>query len=106
MPSTDRKLELQAKDIDVSTISQPAVCSNGLKNNSSAGFDEIPTFLVKQCLCHFIKPLVHIYNVSFQTGTFPDMMKIAKVKPLYKKRTGRTYKTIDLYQYCQCFLNF
>jgi len=31
MPSTDRKLELQAKDIDVSTISQPAVCSNGLK---------------------------------------------------------------------------
>ena len=78
----------------------------GLKNNSSAGFDEIPTFLVKQCLCHFIKPLVHIYNVSFQTGTFPDMMKIAKVKPLYKKRTGRTYKTIDLYQYCQCFLNF
>jgi len=26
MPSTDRKLELQAKDIDVSTISQPSVC--------------------------------------------------------------------------------
>ena len=30
MPSTDRKLELQAEDIDVSTIWQPAVCSNGL----------------------------------------------------------------------------
>jgi len=26
VPSTDRKLELQAKDIDVSTVSQPAVC--------------------------------------------------------------------------------
>jgi len=26
MPSTDRQLELQAKDIDVSTVSQPAVC--------------------------------------------------------------------------------
>jgi len=26
MLSTDRKLELQAKDIDVSTVSQPAVC--------------------------------------------------------------------------------
>ena len=26
MPSTDRKLELQAKAIDVSTVSQPAVC--------------------------------------------------------------------------------
>jgi len=31
MPSTDRKLELQAKDIDVSTVSQPAVCSSGLR---------------------------------------------------------------------------
>jgi len=30
MPSTDRKLEFQAKDIDVSTISQPAVCLGGL----------------------------------------------------------------------------
>ena len=40
----------------------------GLKINSSTGFDEIPTFLVKQYLCYFIKPLVHIYNVSFQTG--------------------------------------
>ena len=57
----------------------------GLKNSSSVGFDETPTFLVKQCLCHFIKPLVHIYNVFFQTGTFPDMMKKAKIKPLFKK---------------------
>jgi hypothetical protein len=56
----------------------------GLKKNSSPGFDEILTSLVKQCLCHFIKPLVHIY-VSLQTGIFPDMMKKAKIKPLFKK---------------------
>jgi hypothetical protein len=37
----------------------------GLKKNSSAGFDEIPTFLVKQCLRYFIKPLVHMYSVFF-----------------------------------------
>jgi hypothetical protein len=41
-----------------------------LKSNSSAGFDEIPMSLVKQCLYNYIKPLVHIYNVSFQTGFF------------------------------------
>jgi len=57
----------------------------GLKNNSFPGFDEILTSLVKQCLCHFIKPLVHLYNVSLQTGIFPDMMKKAKIKPLLKK---------------------
>jgi len=56
-----------------------------LKNSSSAGFDDIQMFLVKQCLCYFIKPLVHIYNVSFQTGIFPDMMKLAKIIPLFKK---------------------
>jgi len=72
----------------------------GLKKNSSTGFDEIPTFLVKQCLCYFIKPLVHIYNVSFQTGIFPDMMKKAKIKPLFKKKgIDRTYKITGQYPY-------
>jgi len=55
-------------------------------NNSSAGFDETPTFLVKQCLCYLIKPLVHIYNISFQTGTFSDVLKKARVKPLFKSK--------------------
>ena len=57
----------------------------GLKNSSYAGFDEIQMSLVKKCLSYFIKPLVHIYNVPSQTGIFPDMMKLAKLKPLFKK---------------------
>ena len=57
-----------------------------LKNTSSVGFDETPTFLVKQCLCYLIKPLVHIYNISFQTGIFPDVLKKARVKPLFKRK--------------------
>ena len=56
-----------------------------LKNNSSTGYDEVPMSLVKQCLCYFIQPLVHIYNVSFQSGIFSDMMKLAKIKTLFKK---------------------
>jgi len=68
----------------------------GLKNNSSPGFDEIPTSLVKQCLCHFIKPLVHVFNVSLQTGIFPDMMKKAKIKPLFKKGDRQDVKNYRL----------
>jgi len=85
-------LRLQVNDCPATVFIAPVTESEiiraikDLKNNSSAGFDEIPTFLVKQCLCHFIQPLVHIYNISFQTGTFPDMMKKAKVKPLFKKK--------------------
>ena len=56
-----------------------------LKSNLSVGFDEIPMSLIKQCLCYFIKPFVHIYNVSFQTGIFSDMMKKAKIRPHFKK---------------------
>jgi len=85
-------LKLQANNCPVTIFIEPVTENEviqvikDLKNNSSVGFDETPTFLVKQCLCHFIKPLVHIYNISFLTGTFPDMMKQAKVKPLFKKK--------------------
>jgi hypothetical protein len=52
-----------------------------LKNSLSAGFDEIHMSLVKGCLGYFI----NIYNVSFETGIFPDIMKLAKIIPLFKK---------------------
>jgi hypothetical protein len=77
----------------------------GLKKNSSVGFDETPTFLVKQCLCHFIKPLVHIYNVSFQTGTFPDIMKKAKVKPLFKNKNRQDIQNYRPISILSIFLN-
>jgi hypothetical protein len=35
-----------------------------LKGRSSAGFDEIPEFLVKLCLHYIRKPLKHIFNIS------------------------------------------
>jgi len=79
-------------------VEQVPVIKN-LKNNSSPGFDEIPTSLVKQYLYHFIKPLVHIYNVSLQTDIFPYMMKKAKLKPLFKKGVGqdiKNYKPISI----------
>jgi hypothetical protein len=45
------------------------------------------------------KPLADICNVSFASGIFPDRLKIAKVKPLYKKgNTGefQNYRPISL----------
>jgi hypothetical protein len=47
----------------------------GLKTNSAADFDEVPLSFTKQCLGYFVKPLTHIYNVSFQTGIFSDNEK-------------------------------
>jgi hypothetical protein len=59
----------------------------------------MPMSIVKHCLCHFIRPLVHIYNISLQTGIFPDMMKIAKIRPLFKKgdrQDMQNYKRISI----------
>jgi len=71
----------------------------GLKSKSAVGFDEIPITLVKQCLRYFIKPLVHVYNISLQTGIFPDMMKKAKIKPLFKngdRQDIKNYRPISI----------
>jgi len=52
--------------------------TKSLKGNPAAGYDDIPERLVKQCI-HLIKgPLAHIYNVSMNSGVFPDKWKTAK----------------------------
>jgi hypothetical protein len=56
-----------------------------LKDKLSAGYDEIPEKLVKFSIQYICKPLTFIFNLSFCTGTFPDQMKIAKVRPIHKK---------------------
>ena len=40
--------------------------------------------LLKKVISKLVKPFAHICNVSFQTGVFPNKMKIPKVIPLYK----------------------
>jgi hypothetical protein len=64
--------------------------AKGLKNKFSVGIDEIPDYVVKQCIKLLKKPLAKIYNASLELGIFPDQLKIAKVVPLYKKETLKT----------------
>ena len=47
--------------------------------NSSAGWDFIPASIAKQCLKHYIKPLTYLINSSFESVTFPEELKLAKV---------------------------
>lgn len=56
-----------------------------MKGNSSADYDKIPEFLIKQCVSYIKKPLVRIFNAFFNSGIFPDV-KIAKVRLSLKKR--------------------
>lgn len=56
-----------------------------LKSKQSCGYDEIPMKVLKLSIEVILSPLCFIINRSFREGIFPDLLKIAIVKPLYKK---------------------
>jgi hypothetical protein len=58
--------------------------AKNLKDKLTAGYDDIPKSLVKQCTQSIKGPMTHIYNVSLRMGIFPHEWKLSKVKPLYK----------------------
>lgn len=66
------------------TGSELMLTMNTLKK-LSCGFDGIPDCIISQTRYQIAEPLMHIINHSFTTGTFPDLLKIAKVTPLHKK---------------------
>jgi hypothetical protein len=77
------------------------VCvTRSLKGKLSAGFVEIPEYLVKQCTENIKKPLAHIYNACFKSDIIPDRLKIGKVKLLYKKgdtHCVQTYRPLKIW---------
>ena len=58
--------------------------TNGLQTGKAAGYDNIPMLLIKTTIEVIAKPLSHIINLSFRSGTVPDQMKISRVIPLFK----------------------
>ena len=58
---------------------------DGLKPKSSTGVDNISNKLLKSSKTFIVAPLTIIINQMFQVGKFPDLLKISKVLPIYKK---------------------
>jgi hypothetical protein len=56
-----------------------------LKNKCSFGVDELPPILIKQCAQELSVPLTNLINQSFNEGTFPEALKLAIIKPVFKK---------------------
>jgi len=59
--------------------------TKSLTGKPTAGDDDIPENLVKQCLQQIKGLLAHIYNLSLNSDVFPDIWKTAKMKPIYTK---------------------
>ena len=72
---------------------------NSMRNGKAVGPYSIPIFLLKILNEHIATPLCDIINDSFSIGICPDMMKLAKVIPLYKKNSPKdpsNYRPISL----------
>ena len=70
-----------------------------LKSGKSLGPNSIPMKILKSLSSLISLPLSQIINESFQCGTFPDKMKLAKVVPLFKKGcplTASNFRPISL----------
>jgi hypothetical protein len=58
---------------------------NSLKSKNSSGYDEISSNILKLCGPQISRPVCYICNKSISMVIFPDHLKYAIVKPLYKK---------------------
>ena len=56
-----------------------------LKSKSSTGYDNISNKLIKHARAILVKPLTLLTNQIIHTGVFPRQLKVARVKPLFKK---------------------
>ncbi|XP_065583214.1 uncharacterized protein LOC136042207 [Artemia franciscana] len=56
-----------------------------LKRGNSASIDDISTNLLKKISGKIYEPLAHVINTSRKYGVFPDLLKKAKIIPIFKK---------------------
>jgi hypothetical protein len=74
-------------------------CINKLTGNKSPGIDGISANVVKK-VANIISPVIsHLINLSFETGCFPESLKVALVIPLHKKDNNldlNNYRPISL----------
>ena len=70
-----------------------------LKSSSACGADQIPVSVVKSVAGYISFPLASIINHSVQLGVFPNLLKVAKVVPIFKggdKFSIANYRPISL----------
>ena len=70
--------------LDKTTTAEVTGIVSGMPSKSCA-LDPFPTWLLKNMLQHIAPVLVNVINASIATGSVPELMKVAHVRPLLKK---------------------
>ena len=61
-------------------------CLSSLDTNKANGPSSIPSKILNLIQDNIAVPLKTIFNLCFSTGIFPEILKIAKVLPIYKQK--------------------
>ncbi|XP_065645234.1 uncharacterized protein LOC136075726 [Hydra vulgaris] len=69
---------------EILTFKEYETAFKSLKRNKSSGIDGINSNIVIDCFNELKVPLFKICKRSLNEGIFPDILKSAKVKPIYK----------------------
>jgi len=72
---------------------------DSLKNKSSSGHDKLTSSFIKQIKNEIAKPIEILVNKSLESGVVPDLLKLAKVIPIYKSKNKQllnNYRPISL----------
>ena len=98
----------RARDVHASTVSPINPVNEAevtrtiklCKPKDAMGYDDISMWVLLRIAPKVVKPLVHIFNLSFSTGIFPSEMIIAKLIPLFingKKKSdfSKQYVVVD-----------
>jgi len=58
---------------------------NKLNSGKASGPNSVPTDILQLLIHDISKPLTQIFNLSFKTGVHPELLKMARVIPVFKK---------------------
>ena len=81
------------------TVDNVSRIIDSLKPKTSSGVDSISNKLIKYVKDVILEPLTVIINQMLNVGIFPDLLKISKVIPIYKKNDNTifsNYRPISL----------
>ena len=70
--------------IDSLTINEVKEAFFSLKINKSPGCDEISFNVIKNCFSELNMPLNYLFDMTLESGIFPNKLKISRVIPFYK----------------------
>ena len=105
IPNASRLFESYINRVDTTmptdslTINEVKEAFFSLKINKSPGSDEISFNVIKNCFSELNMPLKYLFDMSLESGIFPEKLKLARVIPLYKAADPaniRNYRPISV----------